>query len=116
MEGPSIFSVQILIPVAAVIAVITMLLYLSYKKYKQSKLKRRTNSESVIKNGDNVQLLDRMNMVNKNPTYFSPIGDGGSSDRYCAIEIPLEKVKLLDAVGEGAFGQVYKGKAYNQST
>ncbi|XP_064598011.1 BDNF/NT-3 growth factors receptor-like [Liolophura sinensis] len=113
--GTVLFSVQILIPVAAVIAVITMLLYLSYKKYKQSKLKRRTNSESVIKNGDNVQLLDRMNMVNKNPTYFSPIGDGVSSDRYCAIEIPLEKVRLLDAVGEGAFGQVYKGEMETDS-
>lgn len=57
-------------------------------------------------------LLDRMNFVNKNPTYF--FTDREDDSKAFRINIlPYDKVTLMDLVGEGAFGQVYRGMVIN---
>ena len=53
-----------------------------------------------------------MNFVNKNPTYFFSQRDG-SDPKKIINTIPYDKVTLLDIVGEGAFGQVYRGMYIN---
>ena len=63
----------------------------------------------MVKNSDNVQLLERMNIISKNPTYFTSLQDNGEEKQTFVREIPLEYLKLVDIVGEGAFGQVFKG-------
>ena len=51
-----------------------------------------------------------MNFVNKNPTYFFSERDETDPKKVRIKYIPYDKVTLMDIVGEGAFGQVYKGK------
>ena len=73
----------------------------------------KRGSEAVVKSGDGVMLLDRMNNINKNPTYFvSPGGDDDdpSQRKFLVREICMDHIVLVDVVGEGAFGQVYRGE------
>lgn len=64
----------------------------------------------MVKSNEDIQLLDRMNFVNKNPSYFMSSRAGTNSKKTFVSEIPMERVKILDIVGEGAFGQVFRGK------
>ena len=56
-----------------------------------------------------MQLLDKMNVVNKNPSYLETNKNLFGGKKVTITNIPIERIKLLDAVGEGAFGQVFKG-------
>jgi len=50
-------------------------------------------------------------MVNKNPTYL--MGNVLTYHKSAGVtNIPVEHIKQLEALGEGAFGQVYKGKLF----
>ena len=63
----------------------------------------------MVKSGDAVMLLDRMNNINKNPTYFVSPGDDPTQRKFLVREICMDHIVLVDVVGEGAFGQVYRG-------
>jgi len=102
---------QIFIPVTTVLLLLFLVAIILAKRSKSCKRKSKRN-EKVIKNSEDVQLLDRMNFVNKNPTYFFSQRDG-SDPRKIINTIPYDKVTLLDIVGEGAFGQVYRGMYIN---
>jgi hypothetical protein len=53
-----------------------------------------------------------MNFVNKNPTYFMVSKEKPEEKKMSIKEIPFERVKIVETVGEGAFGHVYKGKKF----
>ncbi len=50
-----------------------------------------------------------MTVVSKNPNYYTPDLEASSLANLKTRIIPCEKLKLLDEIGEGAFGKVYKG-------
>ena len=51
-----------------------------------------------------------MTVLSKNPNYFaSSISDEGL-DSINTKHIPRESLQIMEEIGEGAFGKVYKGK------
>lgn len=100
---------QIALPVGFFLFLFLVLLLVFMRRWRHSRNSKR-GSESVVKNSDNVQLLERMNIISKNPTYFTSLHDGVEGKELYVREIPLEHLKLVEVVGEGAFGQVFKGK------
>ncbi len=50
-----------------------------------------------------------MTVVSKNPNYYTPDLEASSLANLKTRIIPCEKLKLLDEIGEGALGKVYKG-------
>lgn len=101
---------QIFIPLSFIITLIMVLiLVFARRSHTCPKRKRR---DVIIRNNEDIQLLDRMNFVNKNPTYFMTSQEKAEDKKMSITEIPFEKVKILETVGEGAFGHVYKGKDF----
>ena len=59
---------------------------------------------------DSAVLLEGLVTVgSKNPNYYTPDLEASSLANLKTRIIPCEKLKLLDEIGEGAFGKVYKG-------
>ncbi|XP_071101210.1 BDNF/NT-3 growth factors receptor-like [Haliotis cracherodii] len=106
---------QIALPVGFFLFLFLVLLLVFMRRWRHSRSSKR-GSESVVKNSDNVQLLERMNIISKNPTYFTSLHDGVEGKELYVREIPLEHLKLVEVVGEGAFGQVFKGNLFNTET
>ena len=76
---------------------------------------RRGKNSAVVIASDGVHLLDQINMVNKNPTYL--MGNVLTYHKSAGVtNIPVDHIKQLEALGEGAFGQVYKGKLFVKHT
>ncbi|XP_033728267.1 BDNF/NT-3 growth factors receptor-like isoform X2 [Pecten maximus] len=100
-------AIQIFIPLASALFVLFALFLIVARRIKLCKRKRR--KESTVKTTEDEQLLDRMNFVNKNPTYFLSPHDNVKGRKFNIKDIPSEQMKIVDVVGEGAFGQVYKG-------
>ena len=102
-------ALKIFIPLAAVLILAAIVIFVIFRQcrvWKRKKLRRKGN---VIKASDNMQLLDKMNVVNKNPSYLETNKNLFSGKQVTITNIPIERIKLMDAVGEGAFGQVFKG-------
>ena len=73
--------------------------------------KRKSRKDLVVRNSEDVKLLDRMNFVNKNPAYYMTL----TGKKFPIKEIEADKVKIIDVVGEGAFGHVYRGNLHVKS-
>ena len=104
-------ALKVFVPLAGIIllSIITSFLVIRHFRFCQRKKKRGKNT-SVVKASEDIQLLDRMNFVNKNPSYFgTTIAEGVKKIQ--VAHIPMERITLMEIVGEGAFGQVFKGKA-----
>lgn len=101
---------QIFVPLTSVLTVIIVLAIILSRRSGLCKKLTKRHGSNVIKASDDVQLLDRMNAVNKNPTYLSSIHDGTLAQKLAVKEIPIEHVHILESVGEGAFGQVFRGQ------
>lgn len=111
-----ITALKIFIPLAAVLILGTIVIFVIFRQcrvWKRKKLRRKGN---VIKASDNMQLLDKMNVVNKNPSYLETNKNLFGGKKVTITNIPIERIKLLDAVGEGAFGQVFKGELHCPET
>ncbi|XP_041373977.1 BDNF/NT-3 growth factors receptor-like [Gigantopelta aegis] len=104
---------QIILPVGLVVFLCFVVTLVCLRKWRSNRLRSKRGLEGVVKNSDNVQLLERMNIISKNPTYFTSLQENGVEKQVFVREIPLEHLKLVDIVGEGAFGQVFKGELYN---
>ena len=65
-----------------------------------------------MKASENIQLLDKMNVVNKNPSYLETNKNLFGGKKVTITDIPIERIKLQEAVGEGAFGQVFRGMLF----
>ncbi|KAJ8320327.1 hypothetical protein KUTeg_001914 [Tegillarca granosa] len=107
---------QIFIPLSFTLVAVMIIAVLLYKRWRLCKRKNVRKKESVAKSNENIQLLDRMNIVNKNPSYFMSSRAATNSKKTFVNEIPIERVKILDIVGEGAFGQVFRATDDSQST
>ena len=60
---------------------------------------------------DSAVLLEGLvTIVSKNPNYYSPDLTTCSLANLKTKIIPREDLKLLEEIGEGAFGKVYKGE------
>ena len=55
-------------------------------------------------------LLDHMNVLSKNPNYFETSASDDGLDNINTKLIPRESLQIMEEIGEGAFGKVYKGK------
>ncbi|XP_062567366.1 tyrosine-protein kinase transmembrane receptor Ror-like isoform X3 [Saccostrea cucullata] len=104
---------QIFIPVSFIITLLMVLAFIFARK-RQFCQKRKKRKDVIIRNNEDIQLLDRMNFVNKNPTYFMTSQEKSDEKKVSIKEIPFERVKIIETVGEGAFGHVYKGLYYTQ--
>nr|XP_022327491.1 tyrosine-protein kinase transmembrane receptor Ror-like isoform X2 [Crassostrea virginica] len=102
---------QIFIPVSFLITLLTILI-LVFARKSQMCHKKKKKKDVIIRNNEDIQLLDRMNFVNKNPTYFMTSQKKSDEKKVSIKEIPYERVKIIETVGEGAFGHVYKGLYY----
>ena len=100
---------QIFIPVSFLITLLTILI-LVFARKSQMCHKKKKKKDVIIRNNEDIQLLDRMNFVNKNPTYFMTSQEKSDEKKVSIKEIPYERVKIIETVGEGAFGHVYKGE------
>ena len=54
-------------------------------------------------------LLNKMRVLSKNPHYYSSELDSSFVNSLETMEICPDKLKLLEDIGEGAFGKVFKG-------
>lgn len=99
---------KVLIPLAGILLLTLIVFIVMFRYFRVCRKKQRGKNSAIVKASEDIQLLDKMNIVNKNPSYF-----GSNVDRYgqkwSIMDIPVERIRLLDVVGEGAFGQVYKG-------
>lgn len=102
---------QIFIPVSFIVTLLTILILVFARKTQLCQRKKK-RKDVIIRNNEDIQLLDRMNFVNKNPTYFMTSQDKSEEKKISIKEIPYERVKIIETVGEGAFGHVYKGLYY----
>lgn len=55
-------------------------------------------------------MLDHLTVVSKNPNYYTPDLEAPSLANLRTKLIPREHLKLLEEIGEGAFGKVFKGE------
>ena len=65
---------------------------------------------TVFRQDSAVLLEDLVTIVSKNPNYYSPDLTTCSLANLKTKIIPRDELKLLEEIGEGAFGKVYKGK------
>ncbi|KAK6166186.1 hypothetical protein SNE40_022943 [Patella caerulea] len=101
---------QIVLPITVFLFLCFLVTVVCLKRYKTMRLRSKRGSDGVVKNNDNVQLLERMNNIQKNPTYFSASQNGENGRNLNINELPIDTLKLLVVVGEGAFGQVFRGE------
>ena len=65
---------------------------------------------------DSAVLLEGLvTIVSKNPNYYSPDLTACPLANLKTRIIPREELKLLEEIGEGAFGKVYKGEWWNST-
>ncbi|XP_064647151.1 BDNF/NT-3 growth factors receptor-like isoform X2 [Lineus longissimus] len=112
----TVLILEILMPLIGLL-IIAMVVLLIMKKRKVGLFKPRdkSNNASWLHRNDNSMLLDSMSLVNKNPTYYSPHPEVVIT-KFHVKEIPSEKLALLEEIGEGAFGQVFKGELQQDSS
>ncbi|XP_059167327.1 tyrosine-protein kinase transmembrane receptor Ror-like [Physella acuta] len=91
----------------ALVIVVVVISLLYRRRYINKQVYAKRSEDSNIRNNDGALLLDRMNNINKNPTYFYP--NGVVNRRNNVKEVSAENIKLMEVVGEGAFGQVFRG-------
>ncbi|XP_014782314.1 BDNF/NT-3 growth factors receptor [Octopus bimaculoides] len=109
-KHPLYYTLQITIPVVILGLIIILCLLLLLRKYHRKHYK--VSHKSVLKSADSMQLFDRLNVINKNPNYLSSCSESLPNKKFFTKEIPLNSVKLLELVGEGAFGQVFRGEMF----
>ncbi len=74
--------------------------------------KSALNNVLILKFQDSVSLLENMTVVSKNPSYCTHDLDETLVAELNEKHIPYDKVKLLEEIGEGAFGKVFKGNQW----
>ena len=62
---------------------------------------------------DSVSLLENMTVITKNPAYYTHALDLGLLKALSQKLIAQDKLHLLEEIGEGAFGKVYKGNNFS---
>ena len=58
---------------------------------------------------DSVSLLENMTVISKNPAYYTHALDQVLLKELSQKLIAQDKLHLLEEIGEGAFGKVFKG-------
>lgn len=104
---------SVLIPLIGIL-ILSGLLFLVIYKFRGCRKKKRGKNSAVVKASEGIHLLDKINVVNKNPTYFVPNAEG-QFIKTDVLDIPAKDIRLLEVIGEGAFGQVYKGMYTKQN-
>ncbi|XP_074663017.1 BDNF/NT-3 growth factors receptor-like [Tubulanus polymorphus] len=112
----TLLVLKILLPILGVIIIVLAVLLFLKKRgigiFKVTGEPGVSNSSSQVvwmsRNPDNSLLLDSMSLVNKNPTYYAPHPELVIT-KYSDKEIPPETLVLMEEIGEGAFGQVFRG-------
>ncbi|XP_060568772.1 tyrosine-protein kinase transmembrane receptor Ror-like, partial [Ruditapes philippinarum] len=102
-------GLKIFLPVGLVLVIsfIVLLLVLSYRYYRRYYF--RGQNCSLVKASEDNQILDKLNVVNRNSSYFETnVGEYGK--KWINGSISVDNLRLIEVIGEGAFGQVYKGE------
>ncbi|RUS83994.1 hypothetical protein EGW08_008255, partial [Elysia chlorotica] len=100
---------EVIIPVVSCVVVIFLLAMLGCLYRRRRKLLYvKGKRDSILRTTDGAILLENMNTITKNPTYYYQ--SGGSGRRFNTRVIPADSVVLGQVLGEGAFGQVFKGE------
>ena len=99
---------KVMIPLAGALILTVLITVAIYRHFRCIRMKKRGKNSAVVKASEGIHLLDKINVVNKNPTYFVS-NASGYQIRCDVIDIPAKDIRLLEVVGEGAFGQVYRG-------
>jgi hypothetical protein len=93
-----------------VISFIVLLMVLSYRYYRRFYFRGRNSA--IVKASEDNQILDKLNVVNRNSSYFETnVGEYGK--KWITGSISFDNLRLIEVIGEGAFGQVHKGMAEN---
>ncbi|KAL3854022.1 hypothetical protein ACJMK2_013304 [Sinanodonta woodiana] len=98
-------------PIAAFLVITAIVAFIVIRKLRICSRQRTRKKGPMIKACEDLKLLDRLNVVNKNPSYFYHVS-GLSGKPIEVRSIPIEQICIQDVVGEGAFGQVFKGLMY----
>ncbi|XP_076441792.1 uncharacterized protein LOC143280886 isoform X2 [Babylonia areolata] len=110
---------NVVLPLGVLLFIGVLIVIICLRRQRQHRLGPKRGSEAVVKSADGVMLLDRMNNISKNPHYFAS-GDGddneGALRKFMVREICMDHIVLVDVVGEGAFGQVYRGEMHCPDT
>lgn len=102
---------KVLIPLAGILILSFILFIILYRHFRVCRKKKRGKKSAIVKASEDIQLLDKMNVVTGNPSYFGTNAEG-CGKKWTVTDIPVDSIRLLEVVGEGAFGQVYKGNRY----
>ncbi|CAH1789999.1 unnamed protein product, partial [Owenia fusiformis] len=109
--GAEMSAIRVIAPSIAVIGFLLMVVFLL------TKCKRRrvytTKSEvagspiSWLRRHNGAMIIDEMQNVCKNSNYYT--NSDGDGETRIGVEIPMDQITLLESIGEGAFGEVFKG-------
>ncbi|GFO05529.1 trk-like receptor tyrosine kinase [Plakobranchus ocellatus] len=100
---------EVVIPVVSCVVVIFLLgVFACLYRRRRKLLYVKGKKDSILRNNDGAILLENMNTMTKNPTYFYHGAEGGR--HFNTRIIPTDHIRLGEVVGEGAFGQVFKGE------
>ncbi|WAR10627.1 NTRK2-like protein, partial [Mya arenaria] len=107
-------SIKILIPFAGTVLISALLIVVIIRGFGCCRKSPREKNTAVIKASEGVHLLDKINVVNNNPNYLMSITNTYKKTPG-VVNIPVEHIKLMEVVGEGAFEQVYKGDEFQKN-
>ncbi|GFR92288.1 trk-like receptor tyrosine kinase [Elysia marginata] len=101
---------EVVIPVVSSCVVIIFLLtmFACLYRHRRKLIYFKGKRDSILRNNDGAILLENMNTITKNPTYYYQSATGVR--KFNTKIVPAESIVLGQVVGEGAFGQVFKGE------
>lgn len=99
---------KVMVPLSGVLILSVLIFVVIYRHFRCCRKRKRGKNSAVVKASEGIHLLDKINVVNKNPTYFVS-NASGQLVKTDVTDIPAKDIRLLEVVGEGAFGQVYRG-------
>ena len=105
-------ALQVAVPFLCFVILFVIVVFVIYKRTHVCRRKRRKDN-TVVKSNENEQLLDGLSVINKNPSYFTALDEITKGKQLQIKDIPKEQIQIYEVVGEGAFGQVYKGRSFN---
>ncbi|KAK2142276.1 hypothetical protein LSH36_978g00013 [Paralvinella palmiformis] len=104
---------QIAVPAVCGVFLVLVVIFAMVLRRRRNGCLRSTKYDSrvvFLQKQDSVSLLENMTVVSKNPTYCPHEMDDGLLTEMREKHVPRDKIRLLEEIGEGAFGKVFKGE------
>ena len=111
-DNPHLETLKIVLPVAGgtiLILIIILAVVLRRRRLGHTRTPKAESPVSWLQKHDRVMLLDNMTVISKNPSYYTAHDETFLSNVREKL-IPKDSIQLMEEIGEGAFGKVFKGE------